>query len=135
MNRRGFIGVFAAMAASLPIVGKLFASEPPQAWKTEVITWNDSLVIALVPVRLTPDDGGYFAEAVNLRGCVSQGDTKEEALRNISEALQGCIEAYHADGQQIPWDGSWTWQNCQHLVTVRLPEAPTRCRFNPNERK
>lgn len=38
------------------------------------------------------DEGGYRAEVVELPGCVSQGETKEELLHNIIEAIQTCLE-------------------------------------------
>lgn len=46
-------------------------------------------------VILTPDaeDGGYTAECPVLPGCISEGDTVEEALNNIQEAIAGCLES------------------------------------------
>lgn len=43
-------------------------------------------------VILTPDleDGGYTAECPAIPGCISEGETVEEALANIKEALEGC---------------------------------------------
>ena len=34
------------------------------------------------------DDGGYTVYVPSLPGCISEGDTKEEALANIGEAIQ-----------------------------------------------
>ncbi len=44
-------------------------------------------------VILIPDEtGGYTVEAPSLPGCISEGDTREEALANIKEAIElGCI--------------------------------------------
>ena len=44
-------------------------------------------------VRVGPDtlDGGWVAECLDLPGCVSQGETREEALSNISDAIAGVI--------------------------------------------
>jgi predicted RNase H-like HicB family nuclease len=40
-------------------------------------------------VRLiAEDEGGYSVVVPDLPGCVSQGDTREEALENIKEAIQ-----------------------------------------------
>ncbi len=36
------------------------------------------------------------------RGCISQGKTKEEAISNIKEAVQGYIKALEEDGLPIP---------------------------------
>ena len=35
------------------------------------------------------EDGGWVAEVPSLPGCVSQGDTKEEALANVRDAIDG----------------------------------------------
>lgn len=45
-------------------------------------------------VILTPDeeDGGYVVECPAIPGCISEGDTAEEALINIKEAIEGCLE-------------------------------------------
>ena len=36
-------------------------------------------------------DGGYVVECPALPGCVSQGETRAEALANIREAIEGCL--------------------------------------------
>jgi predicted RNase H-like HicB family nuclease len=38
------------------------------------------------------EDGVYIAECVSIPGCVSQGHTEEEALRNVQEAIRECLE-------------------------------------------
>ena len=38
------------------------------------------------------EDGVWVAECPSIPGCVSQGDTKEEALANIGEAIELCLE-------------------------------------------
>ena len=37
--------------------------------------------------------GGYTVYVPSLRGCISQGETKEEALSNIKEAIELYLEA------------------------------------------
>ena len=37
-----------------------------------------------------------------LKGCVSQGETKEDALKNIKEAMEVYIEALVGDGLPVP---------------------------------
>jgi predicted RNase H-like HicB family nuclease len=37
--------------------------------------------------------GGYVVSCPSLPGCFSQGDTIEEALENIKEAIQACLES------------------------------------------
>lgn len=44
-------------------------------------------------VRIEQDEAGYFvAEVPALPGCLSQGGTKEEAINNIQEAIEGWLE-------------------------------------------
>jgi len=47
-------------------------------------------------------DGGFVALVPALPGCVSQGDTREEALANIREAIALYVEDCTAAGDPIP---------------------------------
>ena len=38
------------------------------------------------------EDGVWIVECPSIPGCVSQGSTKEEALKNVQEAIQLCLE-------------------------------------------
>ncbi len=52
-----------------------------------------------LPVILTPGEDGYFvAECPVIPGCVSQGRTREEALKNIREAIELCLESQAEEG-------------------------------------
>jgi predicted RNase H-like HicB family nuclease len=48
------------------------------------------------------DDGGYVATVPALPGCVSQGDTREEALTHIREAIELYIEDCRDAGDPVP---------------------------------
>ena len=48
------------------------------------------------------EDGFIVAECSALPGCVSQGKTREEALANIREAIQGVVEVRRKHGLPIP---------------------------------
>jgi predicted RNase H-like HicB family nuclease len=48
------------------------------------------------------EDDFWVAECPSLPGCVSQGHTREEAILNIREAIQGYIAALEEDGLQVP---------------------------------
>ena len=37
------------------------------------------------------EEGGYWAEVPAIPGCVSQGETTEELLSNIHEAIEACL--------------------------------------------
>jgi len=48
------------------------------------------------------EDGYWVAECPSLPGCISQGKTKEEALANIKEAINGYIAALKEDNLPVP---------------------------------
>jgi len=52
-------------------------------------------------VILHPDteDGGYWVECPSLPGCASQGDTKEEALGMVKDAIVGHLEVLEQDAR------------------------------------
>ena len=54
-------------------------------------------------IILYPGEDDYWvAECPSLPGCVSQGQTREEAIQNIREAIQGYIAALEEDGLHVP---------------------------------
>jgi len=56
-------------------------------------------------VLLIPDEtGGYVATVPSLPGCISEGDTIDDALANIQEAIEVYIEVLIEDGDPIPDD-------------------------------
>lgn len=50
------------------------------------------------------EDGGYVADCPSLPGCHSQGDTWDEVVANIKEAIEAWIEDAEAHGEPIPED-------------------------------
>jgi predicted RNase H-like HicB family nuclease len=50
------------------------------------------------------EDGYWVAECPSLAGCISQGTTREEAVRNIREAIDGYIAALRDDNLPVPED-------------------------------
>ncbi len=48
------------------------------------------------------EEGGYHAFCPILKGCHSQGDTVEEAIENMTEAIELYLESLIADKQPIP---------------------------------
>ncbi len=57
--------------------------------------------VILIP---DPEVGGYTVEVPSLPGCISEGDTIDEALANIKEAIDLYIEVLTEDGKPIPED-------------------------------
>ena len=57
------------------------------------------------------DEGGYWAEVPAIPGCVTQADNQEELLKNLHEAVQGClsvdlkhVEISKKSGANLPSD-------------------------------
>jgi len=48
------------------------------------------------------EEGGFTVYAPSLPGCISEGDTKEEALKNIKEAIELYIEPVVDDMNVMP---------------------------------
>jgi antitoxin HicB len=52
---------------------------------------------------LTPDEnGGYVSEVLELPGCFSEGDTPDEAMENLEDAMRGWFEFALEQGREIP---------------------------------
>jgi predicted RNase H-like HicB family nuclease len=59
--------------------------------------------VAELPVILTPGEDGFLvAECPVIPGCISQGRTREEALKNIREAIELCLENRKSEGWELP---------------------------------
>ena len=56
------------------------------------------------PVLLTPDleAGGYTVEVPDLPGCLTEGDSLEEALEMAKDAIQGYIASLKKHGDRVP---------------------------------
>ncbi len=48
------------------------------------------------------EDGMFVANAPALPGCVSQGSSRDEALANIRDAIEGYLESLQAHDEPIP---------------------------------
>jgi predicted RNase H-like HicB family nuclease len=48
------------------------------------------------------DGGGYVATVPDLPGCISDGETPEEALKNVQEAIASWIEAAKEWNMDVP---------------------------------
>ena len=71
------------------------------------------------PVILEKDpEGGYCVHCPVIQGCVSQGDTFEEALENIKEAIELCLEVMVDQGEELPGEQAYFVS----LVDADLPD-------------
>ena len=48
------------------------------------------------------EEGGYVVTCPALPGCISEGETREEALENIKDAIRGYLEALRHHGDRMP---------------------------------
>jgi predicted RNase H-like HicB family nuclease len=48
------------------------------------------------------EDGIFVAEVPSLPGCISQGATREEARKNVNEAILAYLESLKENGDPIP---------------------------------
>jgi predicted RNase H-like HicB family nuclease len=55
-----------------------------------------------LPIIIEKDSDGYFVSCPSLQGCYSQGDSYEEAVANIKDAIRLHIEDRLADGEEVP---------------------------------
>jgi predicted RNase H-like HicB family nuclease len=52
-------------------------------------------------VVLREEEEGYSAQVVELPGCISQGENRKQALANIREAVEGYLEAFPEELDQL----------------------------------
>jgi len=45
------------------------------------------------------EEGGFWAEVPAIPGCATQGETMDELLRNVHEAIEGCLSVDIAEPQ------------------------------------
>ncbi|GAJ19139.1 unnamed protein product [marine sediment metagenome] len=50
------------------------------------------------------EEGGFWAEVPSIPGCMTQGDTWEELLKNIYEAVEGCLSIEPVEKELKPDD-------------------------------
>ena len=60
----------------------------------------EALMIFKVVLETDREDGGFNVSCPAIPGCHSQGDTEEEALENIREAILGCLEVLNERAHQ-----------------------------------
>ena len=69
-------------------------------------------------VLLHPDpvEGGYGVTVPALPGCVSQGETIEDAIKNVKEAISFHLQGMIDDGEEIPNE-----DDHPQLVVITIP--------------
>lgn len=72
------------------------------------------------------EEGGYWAEVPSIPGCATQGDSYEELLANVHEAVEGCLSV---DVRNVAV--SATDRIIEMAVPPRLRSAPSPSRGTP----
>ncbi|MCH8994967.1 MAG: type II toxin-antitoxin system HicB family antitoxin [Chloroflexi bacterium] len=57
-------------------------------------------------ILIQDDEGNWLASAPAFPGCHTWGRTRQEALANAQEAVEGCIESLRASGDPLPEESS-----------------------------
>jgi predicted RNase H-like HicB family nuclease len=55
-------------------------------------------VVKIKVVVHEAEEGGYWAEVPAIRGCATQGETMEELMANVHEAIEACISVEAVQG-------------------------------------
>ena len=76
-------------------------------------------------LRLSKEDGGgYLASAPKLPGCISDGETQEEALINIKDAIKCWIETAREIGREVPQEDEYKTENdYSGKLSLRIPKT------------
>jgi len=69
------------------------------------------------------DGGGWLAEIPDLPGCISDGETQQEALQNIEDAKRSWIEVAIKRGQKIPLPEKELDKEYSGKFTLRMPRS------------
>jgi predicted RNase H-like HicB family nuclease len=70
--------------------------------KQTASTYNLFMSQFTFPVVIEADEDGYYVSCPALQGCYSQGDTFEEAIANIKDAIRLHLEERRAAGEELP---------------------------------
>jgi predicted RNase H-like HicB family nuclease len=69
-----------------------------------IVSWEESFVMKYKVVIHKAEEGGYWAEVPAVPGCLSQGETVDEVMENIHEALAACMETLAEMGKPVTED-------------------------------
>ena len=74
------------------------------------------------------EEGGYWAEVVELPGCVSQGETLDELRQNIREAIEAVLAASAESSGATVREPQARYDDSVARATPTSPRAATRTR-------
>jgi predicted RNase H-like HicB family nuclease len=78
------------------------------------------------------EEGGFWAEVPAIQGCATQGESIEELLKNVQEAIEGCLSVGMVEGvigghQSNPDLGFDSAE--QSLIKITAPESTSQRRY------
>jgi predicted RNase H-like HicB family nuclease len=71
------------------VIAALGACPFPNIANWLLLTYNKYMKIKVIVHEA--EEGGYWAEVPSIPGCATQGETFEELLQNLYEAVEGCL--------------------------------------------
>ena len=84
-----------------PIRPYMFASSCVSSTPSETRMRKRDYAVVIEPLP-EEDGGGFLATVPDLPGCMSDGDTREEAARNVEDAIACWLDEAKALGREIP---------------------------------
>src|SRR6516225_9781946 len=67
-----------------------------------VATFHRSVGVKIKVLVYEAEEGGFWAEVPAIPGCASQGESMDELLRNVQEAIEGCLSIDIAESKPDP---------------------------------
>lgn len=74
-------------------------------------------------IEVIPDENCFFIKVKELEGCISQGDTIEEAFIMIKDALSSWLEVAIEEGDEIPLPESMQEYKHSGKMSLRMPKS------------
>ena len=74
-------------------------------------------------IEVIPDENCFFIKIKELEGCISQGDTIEEAFIMIKDALSSWLEVAIEEGDEIPLPESMQEYKHSGKMSLRMPKS------------
>lgn len=84
-------------------------------------TPQDYLQLPYARLLIPNGDGSFSAEILEFTGCFAQGETAEEAIRNVNASAAEWIDAAMGSGREIP--EPFTTRGYSGTISLRLPKA------------
>jgi predicted RNase H-like HicB family nuclease len=63
--------------------------------------FSESIIVKFLVTLTRDEDGVWIAECPAIPGCVSQGETQEESLANVRDAIKLCLEVRAEKGMPL----------------------------------